>query len=263
MRYFHIPDGQYKGEYIIYESREEFVNSNQGKKFYIWNEFNPEEIQVGEYVEALDGFLVPLLRKTKYKNNYFFRFPQGTFVAYETKKGIKFSKFYAFTTQIDQSSVSGKSRLTRLLNEDHIKGQFALLIASGMDPVQAFKLVLAPKLKMTISKKKFINMLLRLLSDEVVMEQIKEYQNNEFLKKMSEDPDFSDENILNYIKEFMKHVRKGSQTHLNSILPILKLTGKLPEDYAINPKNSKKKEIIDTDFTEIPPEQIPPTTTSE
>ncbi|NPV12703.1 MAG: hypothetical protein HPY57_13030 [Ignavibacteria bacterium] len=259
MRYFRIPTGQYEGEYIIYDNIEEFKKHNPNKEYFRWGEFSPSQVQVGDYIEAYDGYLLPLLNISKLKDNYLFRFPNGTFALYKTKKGYKFNKFYGMTTNIDQFSLSGKSKLTRNLESDAFKEQFALLVASGIDPVRALKMVLAPKLKMTVSKRKFLSILIKLLNDEGVMEQIRDIYNSEFLKKIQEDPDFSDENLLDYVKSFMKNVRKGSQTHLNSILPLLKLTGKLPEDFTLTPKKEKNN-VKDIDYTEIPPEQLPPTT---
>ena len=73
-----------------------------------------------------------------------------------------------------------------------------------------------------------------------------------FLDKIQEDEFFSDRNMVEFVKSFMTHLRRGSQTHLNSIIPLLQLTNKLPQH--MNVGNSKtKRQVEEVEYNVAPP----------
>jgi len=264
MRYFRILNGKFKGEYEIYESKEELLKHKPYVKFFRWNEFHPEEIEVGNYVEALDGVFLPLLSKSYMKNKryitYMLRFPNGTFAVRCRNDKCSFTKFYGLISYIDQYSLSKKTASHRFLAKDSTKAQFAGLIAAGYSPLEALNLILDNKIlnNKYISKNSKFRILTEYLLDEDVMEHIKQFRNN-FLDKLKENEKLSDEAMIKYITDFIDNVRKGSETHLKSIYLLLRLTQKLPEDFAINPTSKKEtKTIEEIPYVEIEPDKLNP-----
>lgn len=76
-------------------------------------------------------------------------------------------------------------------------------------------------------------------------------------QKIKEDPFFSDENIIEYIKKFYRTVRPGSQTQLNSIVPLLQITDNMPGNKVIGNKAQqvKSKQITESaNFEIVPPD---------
>jgi hypothetical protein len=86
---------------------------------------------------------------------------------------------------------------------------------------------------------------------------VKHEESSPFLDKLKEEEFFDDHHMLNYVKDFIRHVRKGSQTHLNSIIPLLQLTNKLPSHMKIgNAKQTAKREIEEAEYNVSPPEGL-------
>ncbi|MCX7909143.1 MAG: hypothetical protein N2560_06470 [Ignavibacteria bacterium] len=259
MRTFEITKGKYKGKYTIYESVKEFLENHHTKKYHKWTEDNPYEFQIGEYVEVNDGVLLPILniypvkRKDGVEKGLLIRFPNGTASVYKSVNGeISKSKFLGNYSNIDPYSLSNKTRNTRVITNSPNKQLFISLVSEGTPLVKAL-LIAYPNVAKFSSKKNIRHKLTTLLNDQEVITMLKE-TNNPFIEKLCNDPEFSDEAMIEYIKSFKNSVRKGSQTHLNSIPLLLKLTNKLPETF------ENKRKIEDIKYEEIPPEQLPPIT---
>ncbi len=260
MREFIIHRGKYSGKYKIYDNEGEYYKYNS-RKCKNWIEDDPEKFEVGEYITVNDGVVLPLLNITKLKTKentikgYLYKFPNGMASVYKRKDGTYYrSKFYGNFTNVDTYSFSKKTPTQRNITKDSNKELFTKLIATGTSIMKSAKIAY-PKLFKYSSTSSIKSKIITLLNDEEVIEMIKDNY-NKFMEKLNQDPELSDEMLIQYVKEFIYNVRKGSQTHLNSIIPLLKLLGKIDPDFNINKKNN----IEDAEYTEIPPEQLPPTT---
>lgn len=253
MRTFTIlGDTSLSGEYTIYDSEKEYYEHEQGK-IKIWGK--DEDLVVGDWVRALDGYIVQLLKVKRLAREHDelikYTFANGTFTRYKYKdKPYKWQNFYGqYTVKRDLQGVSSrKVTLTRS------KKTILIDILKNNKDISLIEAVKLAGISFKNSNEKiFFNKLGKLLMDKEINAIISERSKN-FLTKLQTDEFFSDENIVKYIKEFMVHVRKGSLVHLNSIMPLLELLGKIePKDDA----RLKKTKAIDTPYEEVPPPQIP------
>lgn len=269
MREHRILSGKRKGTYIVYENDDDFIKNSPVKTYKIWGEGHPDDYQVGDYVKALDGIYQQIIAKYRlagkskktgknYDFGYIFVFPNGSARVYIRKNGeIRFYNYFGNYTKNDKYSFTSKDKITKYLTSRKMKGLIASLLMSGMHPYDIVNYIykLNNGYNMT-TYKQILNTLAQIIQDEDFMKEISK-QNQEFFQKLTNDPTFSDEQMINFIKDFIKNVKKGSQTHLNSIIMLLKLTQKIPEDF-LKEKKSDKNQIEDAYFEEIPPEQLPP-----
>jgi len=253
MRIFYVhPGGQYEGEHTIYESREEFRKHEPNAVMHRWGRDDYLKYERYDWVESTDGYIVQILSKRyltcgKYVR-YLFRFPMGTFVCYDRANGTKrYSKFYVSYQSLDNSSISGRYRGN---NYDKIK--FAKLIVCGVPLGNALLACNSKPIRFNTTRQ-LIGKALKLMEDPTVKAEIQN-QLVPFIKKLRDADKFSDEVMVQYVEDFMQHVRKGSMVHLQSIVPLLKLTGKISEDFMDKPKVSSKKD----DAEEIPYQELPP-----
>ena len=255
MREFHILQGRFEGDYPIYEGIEEFHKYRPDLPYRKWGrDQNPSEWKIGDWVEALDGYIVQILSiriwgKSPEYPTYAIRFPMGTFPAYRTKANNKwkYRKFFAQFTVEDPNSLSGKQFQNRTKLTKEKEDKFAKLIVAGIPPVQAYG---QAGYRMT-NRSRLFYQIGRLLMSEEVGALIKK-ERDEYLEKIKADEAFNDENMIKYVKDFMTHVRRGSKVHLDSIIPLLQLLGKLPQD------EFKSNKYRSRDVDEVPYELVTP-----
>lgn len=246
MRIFYQNRGKYQGEHTLYESRKEFQKHMPGINWHKWGREEVDTIQTGDWVESTDGYIVQCLMTKPLKfRTVIHRFPMGTFYTYVKKDGaLKWVRFYAQFTMPGLNRVGGGCNPVDMSK----KTKFGTLIAAGVPPVEAYVQAGFPYIPSTNLLKSKIT---RLLLDKDVSLMIKDkYQT--YMDKIQKEEAFSDENMVKYIKEFMASVRKGSMVHLQSIIPLLELTGKIePKE----PRRSQKeiKAIQEAEFNEAPP----------
>lgn len=234
LREFYISNGKYEGTYPIYHP-DEFKTNFPEIKYKRWARENSyDAIDTGDWVEANDGYITQCLNTYTAKNTVtrFHRFPMCTVTTRLLKgKDVYWSKFLASVSMLDPNSISGKhSRTQRGAGLEASKVAFAELLMSGMDYVSAYKAshekgYKNPNYKLSTS---YTSKIIKLLSDPVVLKTMEESR-EKYLDKLRKDKAFSDENMIEMIKDFMANVRKGSATHLNSIIPLLKIAGKINE----------------------------------
>jgi hypothetical protein len=136
MREYTVREGSmYSGTHTIYENEVEFRSntSNPDIKLHRWATDDFKDYQVGDYVQAEDGYLVQLLalkemksKKQRKGRTVFIRFPMGTFAVYEKADGtVHYPRFYAQFTTGDKGSASGRSRSNFTGSKDEAKRRFA------------------------------------------------------------------------------------------------------------------------------------------
>lgn len=243
----------YAGEYNIYEGETEFNKLMPGVPVKIWAK--DWDIQTGDYVRADDGYIVKCLKRSEMKTPgsgicLLFKFPQGTFYHRRYNNGgEKIARFYAQFTVAHKNSVNGGQSTRREKTKGSFnRERFAAMLIAGVSPYEAFKMTYDKMpVSNTIVKKKILELY---MSEEVQTALREKY--SPFLDKLQTDPEFSDEMMVKYIKNFMVHVKQGSLVHLQSIIPLLRLMGKLPEEEIPGKKLTKANGIP---YEEIPPPQ--------
>ena len=267
MRLYRRWYGKYKGEYKIYENPVEWKNSedSEGRNIYKWGEFDVRELKTGDWIEALDGYVIQVLKVTPIGTGsqirWWITFPNGTSIVYwvESKKRWHWYRYFAQFTTGDYTKMTGGSRVTNgytyfrdFTLDDTKRKQFGMMVARFVPPYVAYKEIYGKTRDLTLAT--MTKEILKLMCDEIVKDEVDKVTKT-FLKKLREDDDplLSDEGMTNYIKDFMRFVRKGSKTHLESIEPMLKLLGKLPEEYNTIKANNKQIAPRIEDANEIPP----------
>lgn len=255
MRTFYIQYGNYQGNHEVYESVKEFRESYPDVKLYQWGrEKDWEGIQVGHWIEALDGFVTRVLNVTfgkHYKHLLckFVKVPMGTFTIKVNMDGnYKWQNLYAGISQIETNSpgLRTRGRKTKVR-----KLEFARLLSMGISPYNAY---IQAGFPYQTSHNILHSKIKGLLMDEDIKEEVSKAM-QPYIEKIRTDEAFSDKNMVAYVKDFMLHVRKGSQTHLNSIIPLLTLLGKLPEGLELGNTKTKKEKIQDVHYEEVVPPQ--------
>lgn len=260
MRFFKL-DGQYAGDHPIYESRKEFREKFPNESVFVWSrEFNKDiidSLEAGDWIEATDGYIVLCLNVRVWKqktgrNKYIVRVPMGTFYISERVDGSFFyQRLFAQFAQHDMYSLSGKKKVYRDTTINKQLVLFAQYLNANLSPYEAFKKAGGITNQSYASiQMKLINWLTR----EEVMEMTKDHK-NDFLEKIKEDEAFSDEAMIQYLKDFILRVRKGSQTHLNSMNLLLTLTGKLDEPVGTKTKDNKLK-AQEVAYEDVPPPEL-------
>lgn len=257
MRIFRVMAGAFEGEYPIYESREEFKEKLPDVEVLKWNDCDFTRIEKGVWIEALDGYILQALRVTpNTKGGMAVRVCNGSFTIarhFVKSKGewnTYWQKFYGMLARTDPYSYSG------IMPQEALRGErykemtltFARLIVNGVEPMYAYRQAGFKSSKELSTRFKATELLLR----EDVMNEIAKHKES-FIQSFNEDERFSDETMKDYVGEFMRHVRKGSQTHLNSIFPLLTLLGKLPKELQKIDGKTKTKNIVEAEYNEIPP----------
>lgn len=240
------------GEHIIYDTEAEFEEKNPGMKWKKWGFFNIEDLQVGDWVRADDGYIVQVLRirtfqYKDYKNVYYVRFPMGTFAVHwrEGKKEWRFRQLLAQFTPACKNSLSGRARAYRGIRINKIK--FATLLTCGVRPITALKMAF-PKNKFNLlTKQQLLGKAVKIMSDEVVRTEITNQ-----LQKFNKDiiQKFGDERMVKELDDLLAMSKKGSDAHRGNIQFILELRGLYSKSES--KKVNKVKEVA---YEEVPPSE--------
>jgi len=232
MREFHR---RKKGEIIltgiIYDNKEECPYSVKR-----WAE---DEIVIGDWVIADDGFVLQCLNIKEYVNKKkyrikLFKFVIGTFYQLARPSKTYYQSFYGQFTRpnlyrIGTTATSGQGR----------KKIFAKLFLSGI-----------PLRKATFEAfgTNNISYGLTMLNDKTVKLEFKN-ELESFMSKLKDN--FTEDRLIDELEELLSKSRKGSMAHRQNLELILQLTG-----YMDNP-NPKKKNVEEADYKEMVPPQLP------
>lgn len=226
---------------VIYDSVEEYKRDYPDKEPKRWGDIG---IASGDHVIADDGFVVECLSARIYQGKrhmlYYFRFPMGTFTITESKGVFYTPAFYA---QFSKPNLSRIGTTDGKLQKEKIR--FASYIIAGFDIGEAYRRCFPHGIMGSDTAfKKGIN----LMRDEIVKIELKN-QLESFTNKLKDK--FDEDRLITELDELLSKSRKGSMAHRQNLELILQLTG-----YMDNPL-SKKKNIEEADYKEIPPPQLP------
>lgn len=243
MRYFYCrPGTKYEGEHKIYDNKAEFEKHEPQAKLYRWARDSTivTEMVTGEWVEAEDGYIVQLLARgyVKSRNGYSvtetFRFPMGTFGVARRKDGtFKFPHFYAQFTNGDKSSLSGKTRSSRM--GDFPKVRFAAMVCGGMAPHMAFRSNFQEG-KRFLTQFQIEKKILRLFMDPVVRDEINRHV-IAFKDKIKDQ--ITLDMIVERIIQHWNNVKPGTKQDQNAIEMLMEI-----HDVMVIDDTTKRKKII-------------------
>lgn len=245
-----LTKGQFEGEYKYYWNKHIFSLLEPHRTFYQWG--SPEIIKAvpGDFIEAFDGIIVPLLDVRKYtdkKNRrfHFCRFPTATTYYYFTATNeLKFRQFQGNFMTAGRNSL----KMNTIPGSENQKVRFVSYLVAGLHPFKAFRLAMNNNstLPVTTLHRK-VN---QLVNDEIVRNEIST-QLAPFMNEL--DQKFDDKRLVNELDMLLERSRKGSDAHRENIKFILGLLNKLPDH--MKEKNKKSfKEIPETPYNE---EKIP------
>lgn len=231
MREYSIRGGSmYAGTHNVYENPDECRShlKNPDVNIHKWSVDDYKLYQVGDYLQAEDGYVVQVLaiREMKGKKErkgrcIFIRFPMGTFAIYQRVDGtVNYPRFYAMFTAGDKASAGGRSRSNFTGNADEAKKRFANLIVEGFEHKDSFRTafgyyrILTPS---QIEKK-----ITKLFKDKIVLEELRELIQpyNDSIKTT-----FSDKLLLKHLRDLLNNCKQGSAEHRENLMFIMTLRG--------------------------------------
>jgi len=236
VRVFKRLEGQFKGNYKIYDSVKEFEENEKGKMYkyeYLREEMLEKEVKVGEWVETIDGYVTQILRISKYedvgKKKKVFRVYIPNMVAkiiFINHKMTYMQRLYGALTGRnlqggDPPSFKSDNKLTRAkIRSDLMHNIFDI----GMGIKLAIEDVVNKydKVGDKINRKGIEKVLRGMLTEEAFLQEIRKRDGN-FLEKFNDDEAFSNDKLIEYIKDLMDNVKKGSKEHLETIELLLKI----------------------------------------
>ena len=231
MREYVIREGSmYEGTHNVYENADECRSAvqNPGINIHKWGVDDYKQFQVGEYVQAEDGYVVQILviremksKKQRKGRTVFIRFPMGTFAVYEKADGtVSYPRFYAMFTAGDKASAGGRSRTNFTGNADEAKKRFATMVAEGFDHKDAFRTAFNYYRWLTPSQRE--KKITKLFRDDVVIEELRELlqpYNDSINNK------FPDKLLLKHLDVLLTNSAKGSRQHRENLRFIMALRG--------------------------------------
>lgn len=229
-RKYRIVAGKLAGEYFLFWNREEcrryLEEIGSTAKIWTWNEDDPDNYEVGDYIEALDGYCTPLLKRRYFKNRATaLTFPNGTFITYKRKKDdtVHFPRLYGqFTAGVRR--YSGSTKPCRGFISSKGKLLFVSFLIGGIDPYEAYRMAFNPKSHYTANQ-------LRGKIQELLMdEEIREYMTEALAPfKDKLEGQFNDDRLIEEIVEYFDNAKKGTKDHLAGIKFIMEALGKTPD----------------------------------
>lgn len=260
-RNYILRGGKYEGVYQIYNDVEEFQAKLSGVPYLTWSVCNPSEIATGGYIEAEDGFVLPILHVRCFihpvykRETYFVRFPMGTFMVWRLVSGkFRWSRFYAMYTVNDKSSGS-QLQYTTHRGVDKLKQRFGILIAGGMKPVQAYLLAFGVDPN-RYTPGHLSNKATNLLREDIVMEEIRTTL-QPFQDSINKR--WSNEKLLEMMESHDINVKPGTATYQKWMEFIMELRGLISSSKSKAALNVKDPDSVpDASYSEVPANQIGP-----
>jgi len=251
VREFRLIAGRFQGVHCIYESTEEFKKKTK-LNYFVWREIKLEELQIGNWVQTDDGYVIQILNVYQLKSlnskaTIFIRFPNGTFAVKVSKGELYYrAKLYALTAKIDGNSISGTYR-NYSRNDLRVK-LFTNLFFSGIEAEKAFLIAYKPKNGMSQSMIRRKSM--EALTTKSAKEEIKTY-----ISKFNEEIEskFPLERIIKEIDDLVKYSKKGTKTHRENIELILELKGLKDR---VESKKIKNSEVVEASYEQLPPDEL-------
>lgn len=269
MRYYRIPKGKYTGTYEIFESREEFKSYHPNEEAKLWDPNNwNNDFKIGDWIEAMDGFIVPLLNiyqpfknakiKTSYEPIWQYGFPMTGILVRQKKNGDWIiGSFYALYTIPDKYSFSGATQRWRSDTKgDANKILFAKLIANGVDIYKAVRQLDLNKNHIAFrTQSQYLRLAEKYMQDELVQKEIVSAL-SPFTSELTDRIPIK--KIVNEIETLLDKSKKGSDSHRRNIEFVMQLQGIANKGEDEKPQGHLGKDIDgipESKYTEV--ENIP------
>jgi len=233
-REFRILSGQFAGTHRVYWNNDicrKYEHIDTIKKWAI------DSLEVGDWVESLDGSCCQLLDKRIYtdkkkRQHTFYRFPMTTITSYYTMKGIsKWNNFFASLSSRSYQLTNSKAD-----SYTHQKVRFVAYIINGINPLKAYRLAFNNYTTMPIAS--LHRRVTNILKERDTLMELRE-QLAPFRDELEQKID--NKTLLGHIEALLENSVKGSKEHRENIRFVLELLN----------KTSQKKQIKDIEYEEM------------
>ena len=232
-----LSKGMYQGEYRLYWNRyicEQFESNITVVK---WGYCT--SIKAGDWIETYDGTLLQCLDRRDYydkrKNRrhfIFIRTPIATVYIWETKEGYKYRQLFGNFMSMNRSTMRQKT----VAGSSNQKIRFATYLVSGLNPLKAYRLAFNNYATLPVTTlHRRVN---QMITDEIVKKELFE-QLEPLVERLN--TEFSDQRLVNELRELLDRSRKGSDAHRENIKFIMALLNKLPQ--AMYPGSKAQKSL--------------------
>ena len=222
MREYRIRYGDFAGSHSVYESVAEFRKSNPDVPITRWTvDMNYKAIEVGDWIEAEDGYIVQVLKvailksgNTKNIIRTAIRFPMGNFLCYDrVKKPTRIPQFYAMFSHPNKVSFTDSPTTGVNRSSAHMI-MWAEMVLNGMHPFDAYRAVFNDHKGYTSAQ--MMHKIIKLVHNRHVRKAIMSFLNS-FSKKLK--AKIPEDDIVNAIVEYWEAAKKkpGTTAHLAGI----------------------------------------------
>ncbi|WP_448506065.1 hypothetical protein [Immundisolibacter sp.] len=242
-----LTKGLYEGEHKLYWNSYICKLFEHCERVYKWGNNEVLDAVAGDWVETYDGTVFQILHKRIYKDKkrnrqfVFFRFPIATVYAWETLKGYKYRQLFGNFMSMSR----GNMKSNTIAGSSNQKIRFATYLVSGLNPLKAYRLAFNNYATLPVTTlHRRVN---QMITDEIVKKELFE-QLEPLVEKLN--TEFSDQRLVDELKELLDRSRKGSDAHRENIKFIMALLNKLPD--AMYPNNKNKKIATEIQYQEVP-----------
>lgn len=243
-----LTKGLYEGQHKLYWNPYICRLFEGDVTIYKWGQDEVLTAIAGNWVETFDGTVFQILHKRIYKDKkrnrqfIFFRFPIATVYAWETLKGYKYRQLFGNFMSMSR----GNMKQNTVAGSDNQKVRFATYLVSGINPLKAYRLAFNNFATLPVTTlHRRVN---QMITDEIVKKELFE-QLEPLVDKLN--TEFSDQRLVDELRELLDRSRKGSDAHRENIKFIMALLNKLPD--AMYPKGTNSKKIAaEVSYTEVP-----------
>lgn len=253
MREFRVRRGLLKGEYIIYDSIKEFQDNNPGVEYKVYPD-DIDNLEVGDWVQAEDGYILQLLHIKKpflrgdnpnKVTQYFFC--NSTPYATRGKKGVKTRKFYG------QFAYPNNHRLSDGIVDIKInEALFMDMVLRGEPILKAYYLCLHKKQR-PVNKIRATIEIFNIFRNKKIMEAF----DNKLPTLLTElAKEFDEKWVKDQLKDLIDNSKKGTKDHRENLKFIMELQGMVTKGMIAQspsqPKLPSKSQSEDASYEEIP-----------
>jgi len=244
-----LSKGLYEGEHKLYWNPYICRIYQPDVKIYKWGQDEVLDAMAGDWVETYDGTCFQILHKRIYKDKkrnrqfVFYRFPIATVYAWQTLKGYKYRQLFGNFMSMSR----GNMKSNTIAGSSNQKIRFATYLVSGLNPLKAYRLAFNNFATLPVTTlHRRVN---QMITDEIVKKELFE-QLEPLVDRLNNE--FSDERLVEELKQLLDRSRKGSDSHRENIKFIMALLNKLPDSMYPN-KSDRKKMSVDADYKVLPP----------
>jgi hypothetical protein len=261
MREYRVRFGNFEGSHAIYESVAEFKKENPDIPIRRWElGMDYKAIQVGDWIEAEDGYIVQVLKVALLKSDKYvrtaIRFPMTNIICYDrVNKPPRIPQFYAMFSHSNKGSFAHYPSNFGGRDSAHMI-MWAELVLNGMHPFDAYRVVYNDKKYYTGAQ--MMHKIIKLIHNRHVRKAIMSFINS-FSKKLK--AEISEDDVVKKIKQHWDAVKAGSTGELAAIKLVKEIYqdgDKIGPRIPALPENGQEQieEATEAEYEDADPPQI-------